>query len=267
MTRVLVTGAAGAIGSVLRRGLAGRYELMRLSDIAPLGEAAPGEELVQGDIRDLAATEASLEGIDCVVHLAGCLDEKDWLSILAVNIAGTYTLFEAARRQGVKRVIFASSNHAVGFHRRERVIDAASLPRPDGRYGTSKVFGEALGRLYADKHGMSVACLRIGTFARRPSDERHLETWISPRDMVQLVRLCIDAPPYHFIVIYGVSANRRSRWLNAEPDVLGYVPKDDAETFAAEILAQDKLPDPIARQFHGGPLCAIEFSGDLARID
>ena len=265
--RVLVTGAAGNIGRVLRRGLAGRYTLLRLLDIAPLGDSGLGEEVVQADLCDAAATEASLAGIDCVVHLAGCLDELDWPRVLTVNVEGAYILFEAARRQGVKRVVFVSSNHAVGFYRRERPIDHSVLPRPDGRYGASKVWGEALGRLYADKHGLSVACLRIGTFRERPSEERHLETWISHRDMVQLVTRAIEAPPYHFLTVYGVSNNRRCRWLNAGLEILNYAPVDDAETFATEILARNEVPDPVAAKFHGGPLSAVEFSGDPARVD
>jgi uronate dehydrogenase len=265
--RVLVTGAAGNIGRVLRRGLAGRYAHLRLSDIAPLGTAGPGEEVIHADVCDAAATEASLAGIDCVVHLAGCLEEPDWPRILAVNVEGTYNVFEAARRQGAKRVVFASSNHAIGFYRRERTIDHDVLPRPDGRYGASKVWGEALGRLYADKHGLSVACLRIGTFRERPTEARHLETWISHRDMVQLVMRAIEAPPYHFLTVYGVSNNRRSRWLNSGLEHLNYAPVDDAEAFASEILARNEPPDELASQFHGGPYAAMEFSGDPASID
>jgi len=134
MTRVLITGAAGHIGKVLRQGLRGRYELLRLSDIAPLGgAAAAGEELVQADVQDFAATHASMKGIDCVVHLGGVPIEDSWEKILPINIAGTYNVFEAARQQGVKRVIFASSNHAIGFYRRGQRIDAISLdPQPLG---------------------------------------------------------------------------------------------------------------------------------------
>ena len=141
-----------------------------------------------------------MAGIDCVVHLAGMPVEAAWEKVLPLNIEGCYNVFEAARRAGVKRIIFASSNHAVGFHRRERFIDTNVVPRPDTRYGVSKVFGEALGRLYADKYGLSVACLRIGSFLTpdRPTEARQLLTWISHRDMVQLVRRCIDYPDLSF---------------------------------------------------------------------
>jgi uronate dehydrogenase len=197
--------------------------------------------------------EKAMASIDCAVHLAGASVESPCEKVLPLNIEGCYNIFEAAHRQGVKRVIFASSNHAVGFHRRKRVIDNNVVPRPDTRYGVSKVFGEALGRLYADKYGLSVACLRIGTFRNpdRPSDTRQLLTWISHRDMVQLVRRCIDSPHYHFVVVYSVSNNLRSRWDNSNVEFLGYRPEDDSEVFAPEILAKGEKENEIAAQFHG----------------
>jgi len=238
MHRVLITGAAGKIGKALRAGLRGLYPVIRLSDIAPLGHAAPGEEVSQVDIRDLAAVEKSMTEIDCVVHLAGISEEDAWDQILPMNIEGCYNVFEAARR-------------------------------PDSRYGMSKVFGEALGRLFADKHGLSVACLRIGTFRTpdRPSEVRQLLTWISHRDMVQLVRRCIDHPHYHFVVVYGVSANLRSRWDNINAKFLGYQPEDDAEAFAAEILAQNKKEHEVSALFHGAHYCPMEFNGSVDEID
>ena len=267
MNRILITGAAGRIGRTLREGLAKNYELLRLLDLAPLGEAAAREQLVRADIADLTAIEAALDGIDCVVHLAAVPEEDTWEKILPANIVGTYNVFEAARRRGTRRIVFASTNHVVGFHRRERRLDEHVMPRPDTRYGASKAFGEALGRLYADKHGMSVACLRIGSFQPKPQDERQLSTWISPRDMTALVRCCIDAPDYHFLIVYGVSNNRDRRWFDEASRRIGYAPRDDAEAFAAEIRARGEQPDPIAAQFHGGPYCAIEFAGDVAKID
>jgi uronate dehydrogenase len=269
MKTILITGAAGQIGQALRVGLRGSYPLIRLADIAPLGEAEPGEEICPTDIRDLTAVEKAMAGIDCVVHLAGASVESEWEKVLRLNIEGCYNVFEGARRQGVKRVIFASSNHAVGFHRRERFIDTKVVPRPDTRYGVSKVFGEAIGRLYADKYGLSVACLRIGTFRNpdRPAEARQLLTWISHRDMVQLVRRCIDYPDYHFVIVYGVSNNLRSRWDNTNAKFLGYRPEDDSEVFAPEILARGDREDPIAAQFHGGFYTPMEFAGDPSRID
>jgi uronate dehydrogenase len=269
MKRILITGAKGQIGTALRLGLRGSYPLIRLLDIAPLGPSEDGEEVVHADIRDVAAIESAMEGIDCVVHLAGAAEEAAWEQVLPLNIEGCYNVFEAARRKRVRRVIFASSNHAVGFHRRERFIDNSVVPRPDTRYGVSKVFGEAVGRLYADKYGLSVACLRIGTFRTpdRPIESRHLLTWISHRDMVQLVRRCIDHPDYHFVTVYGVSNNLRSRWDNTNVKFLGYRPQDDSEVFATDILATGAKEDDIAAQFHGGFYCPMEFSGDASQID
>ena len=168
MNRILITGAAGKIGDTLRHGLRNRYPVLRLSDVAPLGSAQAGEEIAQADLTDLTSVEAAMKGVDCVVHLGAIPGEDTWDKILPNNIVGTWNVFEAARRQGVKRVVYASSHHAVGFYRRARVIDQNVVPRPDGIYGVSKVFGEAVGRLFADKHGLSVACLRIGAFRDKP---------------------------------------------------------------------------------------------------
>lgn len=268
MTKVLITGAAGHIGRVLREGLAGRYALLRLADIAGQQPARDGEEIVTADITDPDALAAAMQGIDCVVHLAGIPDEDRWERIRRMNIEGCYNVFEAARLAGVKRVIFASSNHAVGFHRRDRMIDDRVAPRPDSRYGVSKVFGEALGRLYADKYGLSVACLRIGSFRPddRPTVPRHLFTWISHRDMVQLAGRAIDHPDYHFVVVYGVSNNARNRWDNANARMLGYRPEDDAERFAAQIAEADP-ENELDALFHGGFGCRVEYAGNPDNVD
>jgi uronate dehydrogenase len=267
MHRILITGAAGGIGRTLRHGLAGCYPVLRLLDIAPLGIVGDSEEHVTADITDMEAMVRACQDVDCVVHLAGIPEEAPWEQIHPTNIVGCYTMFEAARRAGVRRFIFASSNHAVGYHRVERTLDASSLARPDGYYGTSKVFGEALGRLYADKFGIEVACLRIGSFRKRPENRRQLSTWISHADMVRLVSCSIDATHFHFVVAYGVSANKRSNWNNAGATILGYVPADNAEQFADEITSQKEIDDPVAVHFHGGPFCSIDFSGDLNEID
>jgi uronate dehydrogenase len=176
-------------------------------------------------------------------------------------------VFEAARRQGVRRVVYASSHHAVGFYRRARVIDQNVVPRPDGIYGVSKVFGEAVGRLFADKHGLSVACLRIGAFRETPTDRLLLYVWLSPRDAVHLVQCCIDAPDYHFITVYGISDNARSGYRNKDLDFLGYKPQDKAEDYAVDIMRAPDTEDPISRQFHGGMYTPMGFDGDTARIE
>ena len=269
MQRVLITGAAGGIGRVLRESLRGAYPVLRLSDIAPLGEAQSGEELDAADIRDGAQVEAAMEGVDAVVHLGAVSVEDAWEPIHEMNFVGTYNVFEAARRQGVKRIVFASSNHAIGFYRRSQRIGPDVPPRPDTRYGLSKMFGEGLGRLYADKHGIGCVCLRIGSFQPEPQNVRHLSTWISYRDMTQLVRCSLDAPDVHFEIAYGASNNDRGWWENTGGDRLGYRPQDNAEDYAAKILAQQKPEDEpeTERLFHGGPFCAMEFTADVSKIE
>ena len=267
MKRILITGAAGLIGDALRQALRGAYPLLRLTDIRPLTAARAGEECARADLHDFAAVAAAMRGIDCVVHLGGVPKEGPWEVVLDANIAGTYNVFEAARLAGVKRVVFASSNHVIGFYRTGRTVGTDEPPRPDSRYAVSKVFGEALGRLYADKHGMSVACLRIGSFRERPQDARQLATWISPRDMAQLVRCAIDAPPYDFIVLYGVSANTRSRWDNSEAQHIGYRPRDNAEEYAAQLALPPADSSDPAVAFHGGSFCAIEFNNKINNIN
>lgn len=265
--RILITGAAGRIGKILRAGLRGAYPILRVADQAPLGAPQEGEEVCPLDIRDPASAIAALEGVDCVVHLAAISDEDEWHRIYEANIAGTHHIFEAARVNRTRRVVFASSNHVVGFYRRTETLDSTALPRPDSRYGVSKSFGEALGRYYADKHGISVACLRIGSFRERPGNLRELSTWISHRDMIQLVRCAIDAPDFHFLVAYGVSANRRSWWDNTSAAILGYAPVDDAETWADRIDGDHALTcDSVASEFQGGDTCELEFSGDPRSI-
>jgi uronate dehydrogenase len=266
MQRILITGAAGGIGSCLRAGLAGAYPLLRLTDIRPLAPPAAGEECIAADLGDYAAVRALMRGIDCVVHLGGVPREAPWEAILPANIVGAYHVFEAARAAGVKRVVFASSNHVIGYYRAAQSVGITEPPRPDSRYGVSKVYGEALGRLYADKHGLSVACLRIGSFRDEPQDARQLATWLSPRDMVQLARRCIDAPAYRFLVLYGVSNNTRARWRNPAAAAIGYAPQDDAEAYAARFPAAPAGDDP-ATVFHGGAFCALEFNNDIHAID
>ena len=192
--RVLVTGAAGRLGTLLRQGLRGRVGVLRLLDIASLGTAQPGEELRTTDVRDLAAMTRAAADVDAVVHLAGIPDEDTFEHILDVNMVGTYHAFEAARRQHCQRVVLASSAHVTGFYPTSQRIGPEVPPRPDSFYGVSKAFGENLGRLYADKHGLEVVCVRIGTLADCPTAPRHLSTWLSPRDAVELFYRCLVAP-------------------------------------------------------------------------
>ncbi|MGD1955960.1 MAG: NAD-dependent epimerase/dehydratase family protein [Sphingomonadales bacterium] len=264
--RVLITGAAGAVGSVLRAGFQGLYKHLRLTDISPLEDPAPGEEIMLADMRDMAALTPVMADVDCVVHLAGLADEDNWEKVSSLAIDGCYTVFEAARLAGVKRIVYASSNHAIGFHPRSKALDLEVPLRPDGRYGLSNAFGELLGRLYADKYGMSIAAVRIGSFRPKPEDRRQLMTWLSHRDAVQLFRRCVEHPGYHYVCVYGVSANRDANWDNSQVDWLGYQPQDNAADYEAEILAQPDDEDAIAKALHGGRFCSDEFDGDLTKI-
>jgi len=262
MKTVLITGAAGDVASHLRRELAGRYRL-RLSDVKPVTNLAGGEEFMRADITAIEELAPVMRGVDAIVHLGGFSVEGSWEAILAANIIGTHNVFEAARASGVKRILFATSNHAVGFYRRDETIDHRVYPRPDSRYGVSKVFGEALGSLYADKYGMEIFNMRIGNVNPHPLDKRRLSIWISPRDLAQLVTIGIEHPDIRFEIVYGVSGNSRSWYDNANAERLGYRPQDDSEPWAGEILAKEKPgADPLTETYQGGTFVAAEIGGD-----
>jgi len=180
---ILITGAAGDVGTRLRKLLRGVYPLIRLSDVRTPADVGPDEEFVAADLANYAQVEKITAGIDGIVHLGGISIERPWDEIHKSNIVGCYNLFEAAYRSGVKRVVFASSNHAVGFYPRDQKIGVGVTVRPDSRYGVSKAFGEALGALYADKHGLRVTCIRIGNVNDKPLDKRRLSIWIKPDDL------------------------------------------------------------------------------------
>ena len=264
MRTVLVTGAAGGIGSRLRMLLRGLYPQLRWSDIRRPADLASDETFVQADLADLAQVESAVAGVEGIVHLGGVSVEHPWDTVLSANIVGCYNLFEAARRQRVKRVVFASSNHAVGFYPRKRRIGVDAPVRPDSRYGVSKAFGEAIGALYAYKHGLRVTCIRIGNFGDAPVDHRRLAIWVSPEDLVALVRIGLEHPDIRFEIFFGVSDNERGWWDNAAAFRYGYRPTGRAEDHVAAALAAQKalLPDRIADWYQGGPFCSAEFDGD-----
>jgi len=258
---VLVTGAAGGVAGHLRRALGGVYRLV-LSDIREVTALAPHEVFRAADLTDRASLRALMPGIDAIVHLGGQADEGAWEDVLDRNIAGTYNLFEAARAEGVRRVVFASSGHAVGFYRADETIAADAYFRPDTRYGVSKVFGEALASLYVHKYGFEVLALRIGNVAERPLDRRRLMTWVSPRDLAQLVRLGVETPGLGYRVVFGMSGNTGSFWDNAAARELGYAPQDDAARHAAEIDQTPTNRDDPDQIYQGGPFVRAESGGD-----
>ncbi|HSF22075.1 MAG TPA: NAD(P)-dependent oxidoreductase [Burkholderiales bacterium] len=250
MKTVLITGATGDVGSHLRRELAGKYTL-RLSDRRPL-KPASNESFVKADISRMPDALRITKGVDAIVHLGGYSVEGPWELILQANIIGCYNVFEAARRNGVRRILFATSNHAVGFYRRDQTIDHRVYPKPDGRYGVSKVFGEMLGSLYADKYGMEVFCMRIGNVNPKPIDKRRLAIWLSPRDLAQLVTIGIEHPEIRFEIVYGASGNTRTWYDNSNAVRLGYRPADNSEAFAADVLAREKPGHPRGEIYQGG---------------
>ena len=257
MKTVLITGASGDVGTHLRRELAGKYAL-RLSDLRPLKDKRKDERFTLADISSMAAARRITRGVDAIVHLGGYSVEGPWEDIHRANIVGCYNMFEAARQNGVKRVLFATSNHAVGFYRRDQTIDHRVYPKPDGRYGLSKAFGEMLGSLYSDKYGLEVFLMRIGNVGPLPLDQRRLSLWFSPRDLAQLVTIGIEHPDIRFEIVYGVSGNTRSWYDNANATRLGYRPADNSEAYAAEVLAREKPGEPIAARYQGGAFTTAE---------
>lgn len=265
MKTILITGAAGRIGTFLRPELAGKYKL-RLSDITPIRDLRPGETFVRADISKMSDMLKITKGVDAVVHFGGQSGEHDWDHILSANIVGFYNVLEAARINGVKRFLVATSNHAVGFYRCDRTIDHAVYPKPDSRYGVSKVFNEALSSLYADRYGMEMFCMRIGNVNSAPIDRRRLAIWISGRDMAQLVTIGIEHPKVRFEIVYGISDNARAWFDNSNARRLGYRPQDKSETYAGEILKtagpQGTSPADI---YQGGGHCMSE-GGTRSRL-
>ena len=267
MERVLITGAGGGIGRSLRESLRGVYPVLRLSDRIAIAPAREGEEVDLTELADKEAVRRMVRGVDAIVHLGGISGENTWESILESNIVRIHNLFESAREEGVKRIVFATSNHAVGFYPRSRRVDHRVLPRPDSRYGLSKAFGEALASLYCDKHGIGVFLIRIGNFGVRPIDKRRLSIWVSPRDLTQLVRIGIEHSEVRFEIVYGVSANRRSWYDNANAFRLGYRPQDDSEPYAERVLAAEAgaPEDAIAEYYQGGTFCSAEYTAKAGR--
>jgi uronate dehydrogenase len=277
---ILITGAAGRIGSMLRRALAddaalaahyGQPAKLLVTDISDPGLDAGRDSVTVGDLADGAFVDSLFaeRHIVAVVHLAGHPREADWHVLLDANIRSSVNLWEAARKHAVDRVLFASSNHAVGFYPRNWTIDHTVTQRPDTRYGLTKVFGEELGFLYAYKFGIRAFSMRIGTFTPEPTSHRGLSSWVSQRDMAALVRVGLTAD-YTCETVYGVSNNSRSFWDNSAAERLGYHPQDSADDFAHQ------FPEPVRRAgdhgeyFQGGPFAMdglTSSAGQLAELD
>jgi len=257
---VLLTGAAGTLGTWLRDHLAKRPGGLRSTDIRPFGPALPGETITLADVADALAVQRLVDGVAAIVHFGAVSVEDSFDRILHSNIVGTQNIFDAALRNRVRRIVYASSIHAVGSYRTTEWIDAEAPARPDSYYGVSKLFGENLARLYVEKAGMDIACLRIGLVLPEPNAPRNLWTWLSIPDLCRLVDSCLDAPPFGFSITYGISNNRRSWWDNRKSAV-DFRPVDDAERYADRLMPEGDKRDPNdpGVKFHGGPFVALSL--------
>ena len=253
-SRILLTGAAGGLGKILRLRMTTFTEVLRVSDRLNIEPAGPNEEVVVCDLADKHAVHQLVAGVDAVVHFGGISVEDRFEPILQSNIIGVFNLYEAVRKHGIKRVVFASSNHVTGFYKQTEKITADAPMRPDGLYGVSKCFGENLSRLYFDRYGIETVCLRIGSSFPVVKDRRMLATYLSYDDLVELVRCSLFAPKIGHTVIFGSSDNAVSWWDNAKAAHLGFKPKDasDHQRERVEASSPPLAPNDPALIFQGG---------------
>lgn len=262
--RILITGAAGRLGTVLRPGLAHLASKIRVAARASIPDLQPNEEEAIFDLADMEATIKAIGGCDAIVHFGGAAVESPWQTILDANIRGSYHIYEGARKHGVKRVIYASSVHAIGFHEVEAQIGVHAPVRPDSLYGVSKNFVESLSRLYWDKFGIESACLRIFSSFEEPTDRRHLWSYLSFNDCVRLVEASLTAPRIAHTISFGMSDNKVKTVDNSGANHLGYVPKDNSEPFRASVEAKTPVPDPnsMTTKYLGGFFCELGHPDD-----
>ena len=253
-SRLLLTGAAGGLGRELRPRLRRLARVLRVSDLAAMAPAEAGEEVAGADLRDAVAVDAVVAGCEAIVHLGGISVEGPFEPILQANIVGVWNLYEAARRHGVKRIVFASSNHVTGFYGQDEVVSPLDPVRPDGHYGLSKAFGENLSRFYFDRYGIESVCLRIGSSFAEPKDRRMLATWLSYDDLERLVVASLTAPVVGHSIVYGMSDNTATWWDNTSARHIGFRPRDSSEPFRTALEARQPNLDPrdLAVSFQGG---------------
>ncbi|MGR4001179.1 MAG: NAD(P)-dependent oxidoreductase [Alphaproteobacteria bacterium] len=262
--RILLTGAAGSLGSKLRVGLRPLARVMRLHDCEDMGEAGAGEELVRGDLADFELILEATRGVDAIVHFGGAPMERPWQTILDSSIRGTYHIYEAARRNGVGRIIYASSIHAVGYYAVEDSVDSRSLHRPDSLYGLSKCFAEDLGRLYYDKFGIESVCLRICSCFDEPVDRRHMWSFLTYGDLVRLVSCALMVPRVGYTVMYGNSDNEENAVSNRYAGHIGFRPEGSVESHRERVYGKTEKPDAHAVDVRhvGGFLCGLGHPDD-----
>jgi uronate dehydrogenase len=252
--RILLTGAAGNLGVQMRGPLADWADIVRVTDIAPMGEAAAHEEVVVLDLADRAGVDALVEGVDAIVHLGGISVDAPFDDLIEANIRGLYNLYAAAHKYGVKRIVFASSNHTIGFHPTTTVIDADSPMRPDSLYGVTKCFGESLSRYYYDRFGLETVCVRIGSSFEEPRNPRMLVTYLSYRDFIELVRCSLFTNRVGHAIVYGASNNPVKWWDNTKAAFLGFNPQDSSVQFESRfpLTAPTDNRDDAAQLYQGG---------------
>ena len=261
MTKVALSGAGGQLGRFLRPALLAQgIDLRSAGGRRPLNELRPQEDVCHGDLRDPASVDQLLRGVDVLLHLAGTSVERPLPEIIENNLIGLHAVYEGARRHKVKRIVFASSNHAIGMHSVDTKLGLDCDFRPDGFYGLSKMWGEGLARLYWDKHGIESVCVRIGSAVPKPTEFRQLSTWFGLDDLLQFILCCIEAPEVGFLVAWGVSNNTRSYWTPTGCERLGYVPRQNSEDYAADILQHPNPLDEIGQQYQGGSFASADFT-------
>jgi uronate dehydrogenase len=246
LKKLLLTGAAGGVGRAIRPLLGELAEKVVLSDISEIGDVTANETFVQCDLADGQGVAKLLDGVDGIIHLGGVSVERSFDLILQGNIVGLYNIYETARRSGMPRIVFASSNHVVGYYRRDERIDNTVPPKPDSLYGVSKVFGEAVASMYHDKFGQETLSVRIGSCFEKPANPRMLATWLSARDFVSLCGRAFVTPRLAHTVIYGASANDEQWWDNRNAAFLGWQPQDGSAKWRAEVEAAAGKEDPTS---------------------
>jgi uronate dehydrogenase len=267
VTKVALSGASGNVGRILREALPKRgVDLRSAGGTRALEPLHAGEDVMHGDLREPAVVDRLLAGVDVLVHMAGTSVERPLPEIIENNLVALHQVYEGARRHGVRRIVFASSNHAFGMHGVDSRLRLDAEVRPDGFYGLSKVWGEAMARMYWDKHGIEGISLRIGTtMGKPPENARQLSTWMGTEDLVELVMRCIEAKDVGYVAVWGISANTRSWYDLEEGNAIGYRPVQNAEAWAEAIAARPNPLDPIARQFQGGQFVTIDYTDSSRR--
>ncbi len=260
MKKIVLTGACGNLGAQLREPLSRMADRLLSTDISEApAQLHDNEEFVRADLAQMAQIAPLLEGAEMVVHFGAHVDEAPFETLLGPNFVGAYNIWEAAHRAGARRVIYASSVHAVGMEESGAGIDTTGAHRPDTFYGLAKCFTEDMARMYWDKRGLEAVCLRIMSCTPEPQNPRALQTWLSYGDLVRLVRAAVDTQVTGFATVWGVSANDRAPVSNARAAFLGYRPRDNAEDWADRLLPGPKTPDPsdLAQRCLGGPFAAV----------